>query len=321
MEAPTPTGYVYLITHKPTGKGYVGQAPATKLKNGRPYRFGPAARWSKHLTAAYKRGTKIECALADHPLTDFIFEVLEEVALDALDRREAYWIEEKGTRAPRGFNVQRFSSRGRTEGVGGRAMGHAGALEHYADRLKSIDVRPMRIHGVKTYVELWLVLDDGKSVRMTIGQGSEQSYDEIAKRALARVKPYEEHGIAVHVRPDVLGDDPLAKYAKKIEQHRALGVTKASVSAMKASRGGTLVRVRLYPGPKTRHVEFGGPSVNVGDSLKTAKAFIARLELDEVELSAELQQLELDEKEEHVEEQQEPDPEPEPEDGEEEQDE
>jgi group I intron endonuclease len=85
-------GVIYGIKYKADGKYcYVGQT-----------RAAPKERWREH-----KKGrTPISRALQMFGDGEFEMDVLEEVPLDRLNEREAYWIAELGTLCPAGLNYR-----------------------------------------------------------------------------------------------------------------------------------------------------------------------------------------------------------------------
>jgi group I intron endonuclease len=89
---------VYVITHKETGKQYVGQS------------LDVCIRWKQHTSG---KKTAIAAALREEGLESWTFEVLEECKAKELLQRENYWIEKLGTLHPRGYNMN--------SGSGGRA--------------------------------------------------------------------------------------------------------------------------------------------------------------------------------------------------------
>lgn len=69
---------IYKITHKPSGKMYIGQS------------IDILTRWKEHIRA--KDDSKFHKALRNSRITDFAFEILEECNQTELDTREQYWI-------------------------------------------------------------------------------------------------------------------------------------------------------------------------------------------------------------------------------------
>jgi group I intron endonuclease len=83
---------IYCITHKESGKQYVGQS------------VDCFERWKQHQTPK-KGSTGIKAAIMKHGINSFTFEVLEECSKDLLNEREIYFIAEKKTLAPLGYNL------------------------------------------------------------------------------------------------------------------------------------------------------------------------------------------------------------------------
>lgn len=76
------TGCIYVIRNKINNKVYVGQT-----------RAGLEARFNQHKAAALNGSfCRIHCAIRKHGIENFYIEELEEVGIDQLDEREAYWV-------------------------------------------------------------------------------------------------------------------------------------------------------------------------------------------------------------------------------------
>ncbi len=89
---------IYKIVNKINGKIYVGQAGNIK------------ERWKGHEYKAFNKKEKgyssaIHAAFRKYGIQNFSFEVIEECLPEELDIREAYWIKELDTKAPRGYNL------------------------------------------------------------------------------------------------------------------------------------------------------------------------------------------------------------------------
>lgn len=86
---------IYKITHRETGKAYIGQS------------VNIFKRWKEHsnFAQAKKRWQTIKHALNKHGLSAFIFEVLEECDKEALNDKEVYWIKHFDTVSPNGYNM------------------------------------------------------------------------------------------------------------------------------------------------------------------------------------------------------------------------
>ena len=86
---------IYKITHRDTGKAYIGQS------------VDIFKRWKSHsnFAQAKKNWQVIKRALHAHGVAQFIFEVLEECSKEDLNDREIYWIKHFNTVSPAGYNL------------------------------------------------------------------------------------------------------------------------------------------------------------------------------------------------------------------------
>lgn len=83
---------IYCITHKETGKQYIGQS------------VDCFERFKQHTTS--KKGSGgIKGAIMKHGVDQFTFQVLEECTRDKLNEREMFYIAEMKTLAPDGYNL------------------------------------------------------------------------------------------------------------------------------------------------------------------------------------------------------------------------
>jgi hypothetical protein len=85
-------GMIYSIKNKLNGKEYIGQT-----------RYPVEKRWGEH-ACAKRRITTIGYALRKHGVENFEFSVIETCDDDTLNDREIFWIAERKTTAPQGYN-------------------------------------------------------------------------------------------------------------------------------------------------------------------------------------------------------------------------
>ena len=85
-------GTIYSIKNKLNGKEYIGQT-----------RYPVEKRWGEH-ACAKRRITTIGYALRKHGVENFEFSVIETCDDDTLNDREIFWIAERKTTAPQGYN-------------------------------------------------------------------------------------------------------------------------------------------------------------------------------------------------------------------------
>lgn len=92
---------IYKITHKPTGRTYIGQS------------VDIGTRWSEHtnFAEAKKKWQVIKKAIYEHSVVEFTFEIIEECPKKDLDKKESYWIKHYNCVKPNGYNQNRGSSK------------------------------------------------------------------------------------------------------------------------------------------------------------------------------------------------------------------
>ena len=95
--------YIYCYTNKQNGKKYVGQTNNIK----RRYKQHKDDSFANYSDARYNQA--IHCAIRKHGLDNFdfeILEVLENKTSEEVNERETYWIREKNSLAPNGYNLK-----------------------------------------------------------------------------------------------------------------------------------------------------------------------------------------------------------------------
>src|SRR5215467_2958046 len=87
---------IYQITNKINGKIYIGQS--VNIHN----------RWSSHCRPSKRKqqtNISINRAIEKYGITNFEFSVIEFCAIELLNEREIYWIKEKYSKTPNGYNL------------------------------------------------------------------------------------------------------------------------------------------------------------------------------------------------------------------------
>lgn len=95
--------YIYCYTNKQNGKKYVGQTNNIK----RRYKQHKDDSFTNYSDARYNQA--IHCAIRKYGLDNFdfeILEVLENKTSEEVNERETYWIREKNSLAPNGYNLK-----------------------------------------------------------------------------------------------------------------------------------------------------------------------------------------------------------------------
>ena len=95
--------YIYCYTNKQNGKKYVGQTNNIK----RRYKQHKEDSFKNYNDARYNQA--IHCAIRKYGLDNFdfeILEVLENKTSEEVNERETYWIREKKSLSPNGYNLK-----------------------------------------------------------------------------------------------------------------------------------------------------------------------------------------------------------------------
>ena len=95
--------YIYCYTNKQNGKKYVSQTNNIK----RRYKQHKDDSFANYSDARYNQA--IHCAIRKYGLDNFdfeILEVLENKTSEEVNERETYWIREKNSLAPNGYNLK-----------------------------------------------------------------------------------------------------------------------------------------------------------------------------------------------------------------------
>ena len=95
--------YIYCYTNKQNGKKYVGQTNNIK----RRYKQHKEDSFKNYNDARYNQA--IHCAIRKYGLDNFdfeILEVLENKTSEEVNERETYWIREKNSLSPNGYNLK-----------------------------------------------------------------------------------------------------------------------------------------------------------------------------------------------------------------------
>jgi group I intron endonuclease len=108
-------GVIYLLTCKPNGKKYVGQAVNFTGRINRPW--GMEGRWKSHVKEALE-GSKDHCRLLNNAIRKYgadAFErtVLCECKIEELDEMEENFMHEHNVFEPNGYNLKRGGTRGK----------------------------------------------------------------------------------------------------------------------------------------------------------------------------------------------------------------
>jgi group I intron endonuclease len=103
-------GIIYEITNTATGMKYVGQTVSHRLNKGKYRPFGMIGRFNDHISEAINNTKKKQCSFLNNAIRkygkeSFIVEILERCPISTLNEREQFYITNKGTLSPEGYNL------------------------------------------------------------------------------------------------------------------------------------------------------------------------------------------------------------------------
>jgi hypothetical protein len=249
-------GSIYQSLCKHTGKVYIGQTQDTKTKADVPYKYGIAGRWADHIGTAFRKeaSTPLSLAILEHGPDSFEVSCLESnIPENQLDEREAYWISEKNSCVPNGYNVMRHSR-----------CKHRDAstlADHYVPTTTKVRITPVKRDGVNRLVHMYLEQNDCKSVRLVFGQAKTATFESGLAEARDFSGVFVENGIEVIE----VADDPIGKYAEKIENFRDKKIEKIRIAKFNA-----LVALYVKTSDETYRMCFGGKKIAQTEAYTTA---------------------------------------------------
>lgn len=104
------TGQIYLITNKETHKCYVGQVRSHRKNNDKYRPFGYIGRFNDHVSEAINNTKKKQCTYLNNSIRKygkekFKVELLETCEKSIINEREQFYIINKNTLYPNGYNL------------------------------------------------------------------------------------------------------------------------------------------------------------------------------------------------------------------------
>lgn len=250
------TGSIYQVRNKTTNKSYVGQTQDFKERDGKPYRYGLAGRWSDHVSSAFRGAkTPLSQAILDHGADDFEILLIEaNLPHERLDEREAHWISTLKTTQPSGYNVMRHARCKHRE--------NTTLAEHYLPTTTKVRISLIKRGGVNRLVHVYLDQTEGDPVRLVFGQGAETTFEGAMEEAEDFAQVFAEGGVEVFQEA---ADDPLRKYREKIEALRTSPVEKIRIAKFNH-----LVALHIKHTGGTTRICFGGKTITLLDAYHTA---------------------------------------------------
>jgi hypothetical protein len=257
-------GSIYQAKSKTSGKSYVGQTQDLKNREGKPYKYGLAGRWSDHVSSAFRGAkTPLATAILEHGAEDFELICLEAgVNTCRLDEREAHWMTAIGSVVPAGYNVMRHARcKHRVDTT---------LAQHYLATTAKIRISPIKQKGEYKLVYVILEQKDAADVRLVFGQGEDATFQEAVEEAEEFATVFALEGIDVDQEQP---DDPLRKYRAVIISYRG-----KTVERLRLAKFNSLVALHIKTSETTRRMCFGGKTICLGDAYKTAMAVKNALE-------------------------------------------
>jgi hypothetical protein len=249
-------GSIYQAKSKTSGKCYVGQTQDTKTKDGKPYKYGIAGRWSDHVSSAFRGAkTPLAQAILEFGADDFELTCLEKgLTEERLDEREAHWIAHLESIVPNGYNVMRHARCKHRE--------RTTLAEHYLPTTTKVRLTVVKAKGLPKLVYVYLDQGEKEAVRLVYGQSGKATFETAIEEAQEFAAIFAEKGIDVFEEE---ADDPLRKYSEKIEQLRD-----KTVERIRIAKFNHLVALHIKTSDGTQRMCFGGKTISPTDAYKIA---------------------------------------------------
>jgi hypothetical protein len=249
--------YIYQVTCVPTGKSYVGQTQQFKTKDNKPYKYGITGRWCDHVSSSKRSNAPLHAAIREHGADAFTQTLLETVAENAVDVREAQWITTLNTTVPNGYNVMEHSRCKHREVTD--------IVNLYPDAT-AVEVKHIQKDGVNRLVYVYVDTPAGRK-RLTFGQGKEDTFASALEEATQIVDEFRKKGV------EVLSSDKRQPFLnQQLRRIRLVPYNKTMVAVYITNAEGTHTRIC-----------FGGKHVTFEDAVTQAKEFIQGMTTDKLE--------------------------------------
>ena len=103
-------GIIYEMLNTVNGMKYIGQTVSHRLNRGKYRPFGMIGRFNDHISEAVNNTKKKQCSFLNNAIRkysreSFTVELVETCSVNELDDREQYYILEKNTLFPNGYNL------------------------------------------------------------------------------------------------------------------------------------------------------------------------------------------------------------------------
>ena len=263
------SGVVYQIICQSTKMAYIGQATQFKYKNGTPYNYGASGRWNDHVATSKSRETPLCKAIQQYGRDDFKVEVLEEGLLETLDEREAYYITERNTVYPNGYNVASHSRNRHRE--------TSNLHVFYEGKVRSAIISPIRKNGELKSAYVYLTMNDDTQERIAFGQKATGTYEETLREVtefLERIHcPYTTSTASSTVLSE--------KYASKLEEFNGKEITSVRITSASNLIAVYIGTSEMKLSKEHKRICFGGKTITKEEAYEIAKQFVTELNISE----------------------------------------
>lgn len=261
------SGVIYQIMCNSTQMAYIGQATQFKYKQGKPYNYGAFGRWNDHVASSKTRETPLCKAIQEHGRENFKVEVLEEGLLENLDEREAYYITERNTIYPAGYNVASHSRNRHRE--------TSNLHVFYQGKVRSAIISPIRKNGELKIAYVYLTMNDDTQERLAFGQKGNRTYNE----TLQEVREFLERLECPYTTSTSYSTTLSEKYASKLQEFNG-----KEINSIRITSASNLIAVYIGTSDmkaKKEHkrICFGGKKITKENAYEIAKQFVAELNI------------------------------------------
>jgi len=263
------SGVIYQITCKPTAVAYIGQATQFKYKNGKPYNYGASGRWNDHVATSHVRNTPLCKAIQQHGRDNFVVEVLETNLLEHLDEREAYYIAERNTIHPHGYNVASHSRNRHRE--------TSNLHVFYEGKVANAMISPIRKDGELKSAYVYLTMMDGTRERITFGQKEENTYEDTMEEVTDFLERLRCPSTVSTAYSTVLSE----KYASKLAEFKEKEITSVRITSASSLIAVYIGTSEMKLSKEHKRICFGGKTISKEEAYEIAKQFVAELNISE----------------------------------------
>lgn len=258
-------GYIYKITCLPTGKAYIGQTREYKHKHGKPYHYGIQGRWNDHVSTARTSITAFAEAIRKYGREAFQLEELEKAPLDNLDALEAKWIQHYNSIVPNGYNSTRHSQNKHRQ--------TSNLHEFFQGKVNSCSLRKIRRGGEYAIVYAVLDLIDGTQRRVVFGNNKDDTFE----TAWISAMEFAEQLDCPCFEDTSSSDDPLERYASKLEEYEDKDITKIRITSASNLVAVYITTSDMKSWKEQHRICFGGKHVEKEKAYELAQLFVDQL--------------------------------------------